>query len=133
MYESPLLKLAVSIAVLLVGLGCAWFYLREARPRADHAGPLAGHRPWRKLGAAICLLVSVMFVLGVYLVDIPDHPRAYALFWTIILVLMLWLCALAFKDVKYTLRLLRAHRHAASDRATDRAPAPTPRGKGPSA
>ncbi len=110
MHESPVLKLAVSIIVLLMGLGCGWYYLRGAQTRDALLGPFAGQRPWRELGAAICVVVAVMFVLGVYLVDIPDHPRAYALYWTIILGLLLWLCALAVKDVKYTLHLIRMRR-----------------------
>lgn len=93
--------------VLLLGLGCGWYYLRGA---LAHDGALGGQRPWRRVGAGICVVVAVMFVLGVYLVDIPDHPRAYALYWTIILGLLMWLCALAFKDVKYTLRLIRVRR-----------------------
>jgi len=100
----------VSLVVLLLGLGCGWFYLRGVPARDGLLGPLAGERPWRKIGAAICTLVAVMFVLGVYLVDIPDHPRAYALYWTVILGLLVWLCVLAVKDVKYTLHLIRQRR-----------------------
>ena len=129
MHEAPVLKFAVSIIVLLLGLGCGWYYLRGAHGRDATLGGLSGQRPWRKLGAGICVLVAVMFVLGVYLVDIPDHPRAYALYWAVILGLLLWLCVLAVKDVKYTWRLLRERPRDATlppDRPTTTSPSGDP-------
>ena len=48
-----------------------------------------------------------MFVLGVYLVDVPDRPRAYAAYWIIMMGLVVWLCGLAVRDMLYTRRLLR--------------------------
>lgn len=132
MHESPVLKLAVSLTVLLLGLGCGWYYLRGADRRETTVGALDGQRPWRKVGAGICVLVAVMFVLGVYLVDIPDHPRAYALYWVVILGLLMWLCALAVKDLKYTWRLLRERRRpAGAALPQDRPTAASPPGDRP--
>ena len=59
-----------------------------------------------------------MFVLGAHLVDIPDRWRPYAVFWIVMLFLLLWLCALAVKDLRYTRQLL-AQRQV--DRAARRA------------
>ena len=97
------LQIVFSVLVILFGLICALIYLR--RPAAPHGSAETesrDERPWRRVGAAICLLVSVMFVIGVYVVDTPDHPRAYAAFWVVIMGLVLWLCGLAIKDLRYT-------------------------------
>lgn len=114
--------------VLIAGLLCAWFYGRtprllrpqskpesvddslrrgDASPRrSDDSLRRGNDRPWRILGAGICVVVAVMFVVGVAAVDIPQRPRAYAAYWLVILFLLLWLCCLAIKDVLYTRRLL---------------------------
>ncbi len=86
---------------------CAWCYLIKPRTGdASHDSARVDDRPWRRVGAAICLVVSVMFVLGVYLVDVPAHPRAYAAYWAILMGLTLWLCVLAVKDMLYTRRMI---------------------------
>ena len=100
--------------VLVAGLMCAWFYGRTPRMMRSRSKPESGNdsprrvddRPWRSVGAAICVVVAIMFVVGVAAVDIPQRPRAYAAYWLVILVLLLWLCCLAIKDVLYTRRLL---------------------------
>ena len=99
-----ILQIVFSVLVIGFGLTCALIYLRKPRARG---GSAAGEkdrdeRPWRRIGAAICLLVSVMFVVGVYTEDTPDRPRAYAAFWVVIMALVLWLCGLALKDLRYT-------------------------------
>jgi len=105
------LKLLLSIFILTTGVACAWFYLRRP-PMPDNSpwGANWTHRPWRRVGAAICLVVAVMFVLGVYLVDEPQHPRTYAAFWLVMMVLVVWLCGLALKDVLYTRQLIERWR-----------------------
>ena len=102
----PVLRFLITACVFVVGVALAWFYLCEpAVAKTEKARMLAGARPWRKLGGAICLVMAVMFVLGVYVVDVPDRPRVYAAYWTVMMGLALWLCALAIKDVRHT-RLL---------------------------
>ena len=104
-------KLLMSAAVLVTGFTCAWFYLRRPAIRPSRAAhPFAGERPWRRVGAAICLLLSVMFVAGVYAVDIPDRPVPYAVYWIIMLGLVVWLFALAVRDVMYTRKLIQRWR-----------------------
>ena len=99
--------------------------LAEAHTATVSRGP---DRPWRSLGTGIVVVVSVMFFLGVALVDIPDHPRVYASFWAIILGLVLWLCALAVKDVQHTYDLFRRGREAGRrDRRAPLAPDGPPR------
>lgn len=79
---------------------------------------MATERPWRRVASGIFLLVSVMFLFGVVLVDVPDHPRAYAAFWAILMGLVTWLLFLAAKDLRYTsslaMRSLEAKRQFAN-------------------
>jgi hypothetical protein len=103
----------MSILILAGGLACAWVYLRKPPvPENPALRMLRGDRPWRRVGAAICLLLSVMFVLGVYLVDIPQRPRTYAAFWLVMMLLVVWLCMLAIKDMLYTRKMLAKWREA---------------------
>ena len=105
------LKVLFSACLILFGLVYAWLYLRKPKPPADaRGGPIRDDRPWRRVGAAICLLVSVMFVLGVYLVDIPDHPRTYAAFWAVLMGLVVWLCFLGLRDLRHTREIIRRRR-----------------------
>ena len=67
------------------------------------------------MGAAICLLLAVMFVIGVYAVDIPARPVPYAIYWIIILGLVVWLFALAVRDVMYTRQLVQRWRRDIAD------------------
>ena len=106
----PLLKLLVSAFILSMGFVWTWLYLRKLTPARASAPSLGGARPRRRLGAAICFVLSIMFVLGAHLVDVPDHPRVYAAYWVVMLVLLLWLCMLALKDVRYTRRVLNNRR-----------------------
>lgn len=104
------MKLAICVVILATGLVCGWVYL--VRPLWDGAG--GDDRPWRRLGGGICVLLGVMFVFGVYLVDIPEKPRPYAAYWLVMLGLVVWLCVLALRDIAYTKRQYAARR---TDRA----------------
>lgn len=103
------LKFMLSAFILVTGCACAWRYWRMPECGSDSL-PLRGHRPWRRVGAGICLVLAIMFVLGANLVDIPDRPRIYGAFWIVMLLLLLWLCGLAIKDLRYTRRLLLERR-----------------------
>ena len=78
-------KLLASIIAVVTGSALAWVYLRRTPEESTAPLPLEGHRPWRRVGAAICLLISIMFVLGIYVVDIPERPVPYAMYWIIML------------------------------------------------
>ncbi len=100
-------KLLFSVFTLGLGVGVAIIYMR--RPATDQmaeGASFGGKRPWRRLGAAICLLLSVVFVLGVYLLDEDTRPGVYMVYWLVIMVLVVWLCWLAFADIMYTRRAL---------------------------
>lgn len=108
---SGMLKAIFCLLLVTFGVSCAFLYFRTPPITvADSKFARFYDRPWRRVGAAICLLVSVMFVLGVYLVDIPEHPRTYATYWLLIMVLVLWACGLAVKDVWYTHRMMKSRR-----------------------
>ncbi len=112
------MQLIASILILLGGIACAWFYLGRPPVSPDETSrfaTLVADRPWRRVGAAICLLLSIMFVVGLYAVDVPANPKAYAAFWLIIMLLVLWLCVLAVKDVLHTRRLINEWRRARDD------------------
>ncbi len=107
----PALELAVSIVVLASGVGVAWIYLRGPKAQQD-GGPTAigGYRPWRRLGAAICLLISITFVAGLYGLNRDTPPKVFYAYWLILALLLLWLCGLALKDMAYTRKVLAAYR-----------------------
>jgi hypothetical protein len=123
--ENDALKLLMSIAVGLGGLGLAWVYWRKPRNLGDSRfEELLGDRPWRRLGAGICLVLAVMFVLGVWVVDIPDKPVPYAIYWIIMMGLTVWLCVLAVRDAFHTRRVYekwRAERRQNGVKAADSA------------
>lgn len=113
----------VSVVVLAMGVTCAVVYLRK--PSVDpksRAGHIIGNRPWRRLGGGICLLLSIMFVLGLHFLDGSRSPGAFIAYWLLILVLVMWLCGLAFKDLLYTRRMIMSLR----DRLADIEDAPPP-------
>lgn len=105
------MELAFTLGMIALAVACAWFSLgRAGASGGPHGSSDQDERPWRRVGAAICLLVSMMFALGLWLVDVPDHPRAYAAYWIIIMVLVMWLCGLAVKDVLFTRRKMHQWR-----------------------
>lgn len=88
----------------------AWHYRRPPPLPADETFDLRGDRPWRRVGAVLCLVVSLMFVAGLYLVDVYAFAAWYALYWLVLLFLVLWLCVLAVRDVLYTRHLIERQR-----------------------
>ena len=103
----PVLKLSFSLGILVAGGVLGVLYVRKPLiPRDVRAEVLAGRRPWRRFGGAICFLLGVMFILGVYVVDIPDHPRVYLAYWTVMMGLVMWLCLLATRDIIFTRKLI---------------------------
>ena len=92
------------------------------RRNVQSAGRGTQDRPWRVQGAAICLLLSVMFFLGVNCLDGRRNPRAFILFWLTMLVLVFWACVLAWVDIRRTRRdyhRARQDRTERHDRETD--------------
>lgn len=101
------MKLLMSILVLAAGLAVGWFYLR--RPPVDLASrrsPAADERPWRRVGAGICVVLAIMFVAGLYLLDEDRKPGAYVAYWLIMMLLVLWLCLLVLRDLLYTRQMI---------------------------
>lgn len=120
---SGMFQFILSVLILGFGVVFAWFYLGSSpSARRGSRGTIGGGRPWRRLGAGIVLVVSVMFVVGLYWSDGAHSPRAFAAYWLIMLLMVGWLCVLAAKDVLYTRRMI-AGWHAAKtdlDAAPDR-------------
>ncbi len=120
----PILKTAISVLILVVGLSCAWWsFIVPDRCVSTARRAIGSNRPGRRLGAVICLLLSIMFVVGAHGIDVPDHWRSYAAFWILMLILLLWLCGLALRDLWHTRRLLADHRSGVSLFAGSRAAA----------
>ena len=98
----------LSSGVCVVGLGTSLWYLWASRPgQVQRSSPLAGKRPWRRWGAAVCGLVSVLFYVGLHHLDPARRPRTFLAVWIVILLLVICLCVLALVDILYTRRLLR--------------------------
>ena len=94
------MKLTVCAILLLSGLACGWIYLwRPVRARRAGVASVADERPWRRGGAGICVVLGIMFPLGAYLLDDRPPPKVYAAYWSVMMVLALWLCALALRDI----------------------------------
>jgi len=119
-----MVKALLSILALTGGALFAWHYRRPPPLPADETLDLRGDRPWRRVGAVLCLVVSLMFVAGLYLVDVYAFAAWYALYWLVLLFLVLWLCVLAVRDVLYTRHLIERQR---VKRDADRMDAPLSR------
>lgn len=91
------------VLILAGGATFAVFYLRGLPVTGDVAG-LLEDRPWRKVGAVIAVLLSIMFVVGVEFLGTGGGPGTYLAYWLVMLVLVIWLCVLAIRDVMYTRR-----------------------------
>ena len=110
------MQLFFSIGILIVGIGCAVVYFRKPSENpVSHTAAFVGDRPWRRVGAAICAVLAIMFVVGVYVVDVPQRPTPYALYWLVMLVLVVWLLGLVIKDVAHT----RRHGRSPAKRSQD--------------
>ncbi len=105
--EAPFgIKVLVCGFVLLGGVGLGVRYWRRPGSCGDtRFDELLGDRPWRRVGAGLSVVLSVMFVVGVWVVDIPEKPVPYAAYWIIMLGLTVWLCVLAVKDAFHTRRV----------------------------
>jgi hypothetical protein len=97
------------MTLILVAVVLVVIYL----PRSKHTARsrvIGGDRPWRRLGAVICLLLAVMFAAGVRWLNPAAGPYGYLAYWTVMLGLVVWLCALAIKDAMYTRALIAGRR-----------------------
>ena len=66
-----------------------------------------------------------MFVLGIYIVDIPDRPVPYAMYWITMLGLVVWLFVLAVRDIMYTRHLVQRWRSTVHNDAAEASKSPT--------
>ncbi len=92
---------------ILIGLSGAAAAIYAVNPRwfgVPLEGAGGGERPWRRLGAGICAVTALMFLLGANLMKPLESPRAFLAFWAVLLGLVMWLVVLAFKDVRHTLK-----------------------------
>ena len=102
-------------AVSLCGLLCvalyAWTVTRPAAAQStwwDRLDTLDGvlrRRRRRHLGMAIVTLLSIAFFPGTLFLKPATVPIPYLTYWTLMSLLALWLCLLAFSDVLHTRRL----------------------------
>ncbi len=106
------MQVVFCVSLLAVGLILARLYLwPRGCPNA-----IIEERPWRRLGAGICLILSVMFTAGVYVLGDHRSPKVYAWYWSVIMLLVLWLLVLAVRDMSYTRRVLLERRRASRQR-----------------
>ena len=73
------------------------------------------HRPWRQLGAAICLVLGMMFLVGLRALDPSTQPMRYLTYWSVVLLLVVCVCTLAAIDVAHTLRAVRRWRRGEAE------------------
>lgn len=99
----------LSVAVVYLLLRCCAARLRMS-PIYDLETPGGARRRdhRRLLGMAILAIVSVGLFMGINFIDPLQFPVEFSLFWMIILLMVLWLLALAFADIRHTLKLHRA-------------------------
>jgi len=120
------LKWLACALVLASAAAIAWYYLRRTKDlHAASDPPLFSReaRPWRRLGAAICVVLAIMFVAGITLIDRPARPGMFIAFWLLILGLICWLCVLAIKDLLHTRKMVadwRARRRETVFQGDDR-------------
>ncbi|MBI1827093.1 MAG: hypothetical protein HY287_14445 [Planctomycetes bacterium] len=111
------IKLILTLGILVIGLSFGLIYfLWGAWREADASQTIFGDRPWRRLGAAIAAVTAVMFAVGAYAVDIPDRPGPYAVYWIVLLGMVVWLGVLAVKDVRHTRRIVQQWRDSENER-----------------
>ena len=97
----------VLTVVMMIGVLIGWLYLWKPVPVCSSMG---SSRPWRRLGAAICVVTAVMFVAGISLLDERSSPRLGLIYWGVISIMVLWVCLLAMKDMRYTYRVITQRR-----------------------
>ena len=105
-----MVKLLFCTTLLVVGVGLMW---TTGRPVVAHEGAFAranADRPWRRVGAVVFLFVAVFFVIGMYVLDVKGRPAIYLSYWAVIMGLVIWLCRLALRDLRYTQELVRRWR-----------------------
>ena len=116
----------MTVAISGSGLLCSGSYLlREVAGESDLAswwfrldsteGALR-RKLRRHLGMAVVALLSIFFFIGINFVD-PRvaTPVAYLAYWIVILLLLVWLCLLAFNDLRHTRALVRRLRRQRVD------------------
>jgi len=104
-------KLLYSVILCTTGLACGWFFLIRPIIRRPAGGTaVLDDRPWRRVGAAVCLLLGVVFPLGIYHQDSFRSPHAFVAFWAIIIVVVSWLFVLAIRDLAHRRHLLQSRR-----------------------
>lgn len=106
-----MLKLLYSVLLFATGLACGWFFLiRPTIRRQPDGTALPDDRPWRRVGAGVCLVLGIVFPLGIYRQDSFRSPHVFLAFWAIIIVLVFWLFVLAMRDLAHTRHLLQSRR-----------------------
>jgi len=79
---------------------------RDSRGGANRHQLPVHPRPWRRVGTVLCVFISVMFLAGLLWLDPKQKPITFLAYWAIILLLLLWLCALAIRDILFTRKLI---------------------------
>ena len=93
-----------------LGFGVSVWYVWASSPTAEPDGeapPAAQERPWRRRGAIVCAVTSVLFYVGMHFVDPSRWPKTFLGIWIVVLLLAFWLCLLAVADMLHTRRLTR--------------------------
>lgn len=101
--------MSLLLPVVVLGIACvvSIVYLGRSMPESGTSvHSIGGYRPWRRVGAGLCLLIAVMYVVCVNRLDADASPKTFALYWITILILLVWLCVLAFKDIRHTRKTL---------------------------
>lgn len=119
------MKLALLIFIVVTALGVGLVYLWRPAPIAAVFG---AQRPWRRLGAAICVVMAAMFVLGVAYLDEYRTPRLGLVYWGLIGIMALWLGLLALKDLRYTYRQIERRRAGGAPQSDAAGAAPDRKG-----
>ena len=100
----PVMVAAVVCGAGLIGsVAYLVWWLRWRRGVESVSASPFDRRPWRPVGAALCGLISIWMFVGLYALT-WDNPIALALYWLLLLLLIVWLCLLAARDLLYTRR-----------------------------
>ena len=104
----------VAIFSLVVG-AIGWYYLfySQASERLIAVeDQKTNHRRGvlRRINAIVMLLLAVGIAFGMFKFDPHKHPEAFLITWSIVMLLLLVLVALALFDLRLTMKLRRALR-----------------------